>query len=184
LVEDRKHQNLLRFVRKVIDVPSGYSKDELIAFRSTAARHYPLLVPLIDDYLQLAEGSDTEVFATGGREILLPGFSKRNKTSRKNDPGQMHLFDLLRSKKLFPSNSDLSDFAARIMPNMRSYRFDKMSRADIAGRVIEYLEKRDPRTREELETSMREAMIASADRTTDRKSFLSKWEKIIKGIPL
>ena len=184
MVEDRKHQNLLRFIRKAVDVPSGYSKEDLIAFRSIASRYYPLLVSLIDDYIQLAEKSDTEVSPTGNHEIFLPGFSKRPRPKRKSDPSQMHLFDLLRSKKLFPSNSDLSDFAARIMPNMRIYRFDKMSRADIAGRIIEYLERRGPRTREKLETSMRETMASPADRDSDRKSFLSKWEKIIKGIPL
>jgi hypothetical protein len=133
-------------------------------------------VNLIDDYIRLAEESDTDA--------LLPGFSKKPKPTRKGDPSQMHLFDLLRSKKLFPSNSILADFAARIMPNMRVYRWDKMSRADIASRVIEYLEDRDPRTREQLESSMREAMTSPTPKTTDRKSFLSQWEKIIKGIPL
>jgi len=164
-----------------VDVPSGYSKEELIAFRNQAFRNYPLLVPLIDDYIKLAEESDTESFSHA--EFLFPITNKQN-SGRKTAANEMHLFDLLRSKKLFPSNSLLADFAARIMPNMRTYRFDKMSRADIAGRIIEYLEHRDPRTREELETSMREAMQSPATRPTDRKSFLSKWEKIIKRIPL
>jgi hypothetical protein len=182
LVEDRKHQNMLRFIRKAVDVAGGYSKEDLVAFRNQAVRNYPLLVPLIDDYLRLAEESDTDSFPSSG--LLFPLNSKKQKSGAKSDASNMHLFDLLRSKKLFPSNSILADFAARIMPNMRVYRFDKMSRADIAGRIIEYLEDRDPRTREELESSMREAMLTPAPRNTDRKSFLSKWEKIIKGIPL
>ena len=59
-----------------------------------------------------------------------------------------------------------------------------MSRADIAARIIEYLEKRDRRTCDELEHAMREALVLPADRRTADKEFLSKWEKIIKGIPL
>jgi len=31
---------------------------------------------------------------------------------------------------------------------------------------------------------MRDAMISGTDKKSDRKSFLSKWEKIIKGIEL
>jgi len=96
----------------------------------------------------------------------------------------MHLFDLLREKKLFPSNSDLVEFAERILPDMRSYRYDKMSKSDIAARVLEYLETLDPRRKHELEQSMRNAMVVSTARSSDRRSFLSTWEKIIKGIEL
>ena len=182
MVEDRKHQSLLRFVRKAVDVPSGYSKDDLIAFRSAAMRSYPLLVPLIDDYLRLAEESDTDVSALSGarREILLPGFSKSKLTSKRD---QMHLFDMLREKKLFPANADLAEFAGRIM-GMKVNRFEKMSRGDIATRIIEYLETLDRRTRERFEASMREAMSVGPRKPSERKSFLSEWEKIIKGIPL
>jgi hypothetical protein len=63
-------------------------------------------------------------------------------------------------------------------------RFDKMSRGDIAARIIEYLETRNPRTRQTLETSMREAITAGSVKTSDRKSFFSKWERIIKGTEL
>jgi hypothetical protein len=94
----------------------------------------------------------------------------------------MHLFDLLREPRLFPSNLDLSEFAARVLPNMSRKRFDKMSRGDIAARIIEYLETRDPHTRERLEASMRDAMTSGSH--ADRQSFLSQWEKIIKGIEL
>ena len=41
-----------------------------------------------------------------------------------------------------------------------------------------------PTTRDELEASMREAMKTGAKKPADRKSFLSKWEKIIKGVEL
>ena len=96
----------------------------------------------------------------------------------------MHLFDLLRERQLFPSNPDLSEFAGRVLPSMSRKRFDKMSRSDIAARILEYLEKKDSRTRKSLEISMREAMKTGRQGKVDRKSFQSEWEKIIKGIEL
>ena len=56
--------------------------------------------------------------------------------------------------------------------------------SDIAARILEYLEKKDSRTRKSLEISMREAMKTGHQGKVDRKSFQSEWEKIIKGIEL
>jgi len=67
---------------------------------------------------------------------------------------------------------------------MTTRRFDKMSRGEIVAKIIEYVETRDAKTRHDLEASMRDAMISGTDKNSDRKSFLSKWEKIIKGIEL
>src|SRR5882757_8941903 len=130
MVEDQKHQALLRFIRKAVDVPVGHSKEDLRAFRSKASRTYPAMVPVIAAYLKLAEASDTKAENA-------PTSTSINRR-RRQIPGEMHLFDLLREKRLFPSNSDLSQFAARVLPNMSVRRFDKMSRADIAARIIEY----------------------------------------------
>jgi hypothetical protein len=174
---DQKHRSLLQFIRKIVDVPVGYSKEDLVMFRSTASRDYPALVPLIDEYLRFAEKADTDAVSRTPR-------SNSGKRVKATDPAAMHLFDLLRDRKLFPSNSDLSDFAGRILPNMTRKRFDKMSRGEIVAKIIEYVETRDVKTRRDLEASMRDAMISGTDNTSDRKSFLSKWEKIIKGIQL
>lgn len=143
--------------------------------RSVASREYPSLVPLIDEYVKLAERSATDVHAPGHPA------ARRSVGAHRED---MHLFDLLRERKLFPSNADLSEFAGRILPGIQRHRFDKMSRGDIAARIIEHLETKDRSTREELEASMREAMKSGSPRPTERQSFLSKWEKIIKGIQL
>lgn len=164
---------MLQFIKRIADVPLGYSREDLIMLRSVASREYPSLVPLIDEYVKLAERSATDVQAAPGTKV-----SKRP-TSR-----EMHLFDLLRERKLFPSNSDLSEFAGNILPGIQRRRFDKMSRGDIAARIIEHLEVKDRRTREELEASMREAMKSSPTKPAERQSFLSKWEKIIKGMQL
>lgn len=157
-----------------MDVPLGYSKGDLINFRSLASKDFPSITRLIDEYIYLAERSDTDVLA--------PGTTSRLKSKPKPDVSHMHLFDMLRERRLFNSNADLADFAGRVLPTMSRHRFDKMSRGDIAARIIEYLETRDRRTREELEASMRTAMEVGADKPADRKSFLSQWEKIIKGI--
>jgi hypothetical protein len=174
VVQDKRHRALLQFIRKIVDVPLGYSKNDLLTFRSLAARDYPALTALVEQYLRLADRSETDVLPVGS--------PRRGKSSRKTEAQQMHLFDLLREKRLFSSNADLAEFAARILPKMRSYRFDKMSRGDIAARIIEYLETRDPRTRKDLEESMRNAMDSGVVKPVDKRSFFSEWEKIIKGI--
>lgn len=179
MVEDRRHRALLQFIDKIVSVPAGYSKDDLLSFRRVAARDYPGLVPVIDEYLRLADRAETDVSPrTGGPKTARTA----TKSNGGGQPPEMHLFDLLREKRLFPSNADLSTFAARVLPNMTARRFDKMSRGDIAGRIIEYLETLDRRTREQLEASMRQAMNSPSEKAADRKSFFSTWEKIIKGI--
>ena len=175
MVQDHKHRSLLQFIKRIVDVPLGYSKNDLVTFRSVASREYPALVSVIDEYIELAEKADTDIVPN----VVGATLSKRRRAS--SDPEQMHLFDLLRDRRLFPSNSDLSDFAARVLPSMTRKRFDKMSRGEIVAKIIEYVETRDTRTRQELEASMREAMVSGPDKTSDRKSFFSKWEKIIKG---
>jgi hypothetical protein len=157
----------------------GYSMDELWSFRQIARLENPSLEPLIDAYLLIAERSQTDV--------QLPSAGARV-PQRKRNGAQMHLFDLLREKTFFPQNLELAQFASRVLPHMRTYRFDKMSRSDIAARIIEYLEgQTDPITKRRLEESMRGAMTEMKRRPakkSERKSFLSKWEKIIKGIEL
>ena len=174
MARNDKHHNMLQFIKRIVDVSVDYSKDDLRDFRRVALRDYPSMVRLIDDYIQLIAKSDIE-------SRNAPRTAKVNRN--REDTEQMHLFDLLRQRRLFPSNTDLSEFAARVLPNMSRHRFDKMSRGDIAARIIEFLETRDAQTRKDLEASMRDAMNVP-EKNTDRKSFLSKWEKIIRGIQL
>lgn len=178
MVQDRKHWSLLQLIDKIVSVPLGFTKEDLVSFRQTASRTYPAIVPLIDEYIRFAELSDTE--ASPRRSVKVSKKVAASKTKAVSP--EMHLFDLLRERRLFPANADLAHFAARVLPNMNAYRFDKMSRGDIAGRIIEYLEMLEPQTREQLEVSMRQAMSStSTAKPTDRKSFFSTWERIIKG---
>jgi hypothetical protein len=158
-----------------MDVAAGYGKDDLLQFRSLASHDYRALVPLIEEYLRLAERSDTDV---------APYDSARSSKLGKRQAGQMHLFDLLRNKKLFPSNNDLASFAQKILTNVPSGRFGKISRPEIAAKIIEHLETLPEETRHRLESSMRDALRSGSKKQTDKGTFLSKWEKIIKGIDL
>lgn len=176
MVQDKRHRALAQFIAKTMDVIVGYSKDDLIEFRSASTREYPALVPLLDEYIHLSERTDTNV-------APIPGPKTRRYPEQRN-ASQVHLFDLLRDKKLFPSNSDLAAFAGQILPDIKGHRFDKMSRADIAGRMVEHIESKDKATRMSLEESMRQALDSPTVKPSDRKSFMSKWEAIIKGIQL
>lgn len=172
VTSDKRHDAWLKFVRDVLDVPIGRSKSDLISFREVAHYQQKHLVPIIDEYIRLAEASDTDVRAKRpiGRASVVPK--------------QMHLFDLLREKTFFPQNLDLARFAERVLPHLRTYRYDKMSRSDIAARIIEHIESRDADTRSVLEKSMREALAETSGKPpkeVERKSFLSKWETIIRG---
>jgi hypothetical protein len=174
LPSQKSHKAWLSFMRKVATVAAGYSREDLWAFRNLATYEAPSFVPIVEAYLRLAENSETSA--------SLPSLHKS--TGKGREIGQMHLFDLLRDKKFFPTNLDLSEFASRVVPHMRSYRWDKMSRSDIAARVIEYLEQSG--TRDKLEKSMREAFnqLDRPAKASERESFFSEWERIIKGIEL
>jgi hypothetical protein len=169
---DKRHEAWLKFSRDVIDLVAGRSKEDLIAFRNLAHHEHRALVPIIDELLRMAEASDTDVRP------------KRAVARTRKGSRQMHLFDLLREKTFFPQNLDLARFAERVLPHLRTYRYDKMSRSDIAARIIEHIESRDPETRDALEASMRDALSAMSGKQpkeVERRSFLSKWENIIKG---
>lgn len=175
---DRKHRVFLQFLKKVLELTSSYSKDDLRVFLDLCHRDYPGLAALVAEYIRVAERGDTDILP--GR-----GYAARNRpTPTLPAMRQMHVFDLLRDRRLFASNSDLAEFAGRILPDMSRTRFDKMSRGDIAARIIEYLETLEPGTRDRLEASMRDAVASTSGDVSDKKSFFSTWEKIIKGIQL
>ncbi len=172
---DNHHKAWLGFLRKALGVPMGYTVDDLRSFMEIASRENPSVAPLVEYYLRLAKRSESRVSP------------RRRPSSARNGTAQMHLFDLLRQKQFFPQNSDLARFAARVVPGMRAYSFDKMARSDIAARIVEYIENSDRRTRAALESSMREALTVmdkTPSKSKDRQTFLSKWERIIKGMEL
>jgi plasmid stabilization system protein ParE len=174
---DNRHKAWLTFVRRAMDVPLDYTVADLHQFRRLALHESPSLVRLIEGYIDLAVNAETSAQS----ERVISGSS-----GRKRSP-PMHLFDLLREKTFFPRNSDLAQFAARVVPGMRTYSFDKMARSDIAARIVEYVEDNSATARGALEKSMRDALSSmkrEPEKKVDRRSFLSKWERIIKGLEL
>jgi hypothetical protein len=180
VAEDRRHVAFLAFAQKALGVPASYSKDELEQFAQIARTASPLLADVIEGYIRIAQLTNTNV------EPVRPEIPPAPKNPDKASPGRaMHLFDMLRQKQLFPTNADLAKFAASILPNMSREsreRFRKVSRSEIAARIIDYLETLDPGTRDALERSMRGAMTRGTSRPADRRDFLSTWERIIKGM--
>lgn len=131
-------------------------------------------VRVIDCYILMAESADTHV-----------GPSTRVRNTSKKER-QIHLFDLLRDRRLFPLNSDLVSFAARIVPGMERNRLSKISKSEIAARIIDYLDTLEPDRRKRLEESMREALRSPRKKmpAEQKESFFTKWERIIKRIEL
>ncbi len=183
-MEERKHRAFLRFVSRLVEIPTLYSKRELNKFLDRAAFDFPGLTKIIEAYIRLTERAESDVKDKLGTLGAHRGSSFSRVAWSGSSKPEMHLFDLLRSKKLFTTNAELAEFAKRILPKMERRRFDKMSRGDIAVRVIEHLEARKAETRRRLEKAMREALVelsASPRKRARKKSFFEQWEKIIKG---
>lgn len=171
--KDNLHRQWLEFARRLIEVPIGYSNEELRAFRRVAAREQPALVRLIDAYIDIAGryGLDTEILTIGARR-------------KKNHAQPIDFFSLLRSRKLFPRNLDLAVFATRALPRMQDVRYDKLSRSAISARIVEHLETCDAEALKKLARSMEEALAVTTQHPTremDRRSYLSKWIQIMVG---
>ena len=172
MAPDRRHDAWLKFTRAILDIPLGRSREELITYLHMAEDQHPSLVPIIKCYIELAERSTSNYT------------SHMEKTRKTATSRQKHLFDLLRAKEFFPQTLDLARFAARIIPEIPTSRFSKISREEIAAKIIVYIEGKGPSARRELEMSMRNALSELGDQprpAVERQSFLSKWERIIKG---
>jgi hypothetical protein len=174
--KDTAQKRFLRFVSKLTDALTQVSPDDLNDYERWASEGYVHLIPIL-------KGCE-ELLRRFGPEINRPVGSYRLPVRNRYKDSE-HLFDLLRSKEYFPTNLELAQFASHILPDMSAKRFDKMSRADIAARIIEYLETFDPRTRKKAEYSMRTALmrLPASEKGIDQ-SFFSQWQRIIKGIEL
>ena len=179
---ERTHKDWLEFLRKAAELPIGYSIDDLIWFRTIAERQYPALAPLVAACIHLAQQSDLAIALEGPSPR--PAKAKKMTSAQSAPQAQAPLFDLFKDKNLFPKNSDLINFAMRAVPNMKEYRFDKMSRGDIAHRLVEQIRSLSPQARDSLEASVREAVSHSPELGKEVRSFVSKWSSIIRDMAL
>ena len=174
MAQTKADQGYLAFVSRLTDLLSNYTPRDLRMFLDAARRGVPSMFPVIEACIEMVESAPR---GTRGKSVSI-GPSQIGIY-----PERLHLFDLLRSRDLFPSNADLALFAARVVPKMTRKRFGKMSRSDIAVRIIDYLETLDLDKRRRLEDSMRKAIDSiSAGLEGKPESFFLQWEKIIKAI--
>ena len=180
------HQAYLDFISRVTELTADYSLEDLRSFFKSASHGFPIMVNVVEAYLVLATSEQGTTKAKSfGKNKVVPQDSPKTIEGSSAKRENVHLFDLLRSKELFPTNSDLAGFAGRIFPRIDKRRFNKMSRGDIAARIIEHLETLNSQKRVNLEASMRKAISTISDgEPRERESFFSQWEKIIKGLPI
>ena len=171
MADSTSQQRYLKFISGLSELLSSVTLEDLIRFRHLARHGFADLVPVIEGCLKMV-----------GRAKPAPEKRNRLTDALQRTSGE-HLFDLLRSKEHFPTNSRLAEFATRILPGITRKRYDKMSRADIAGQIIEYIESFPARKRDRLESLIRDA-IKSPDIQAggQQESFFSKWERVIKGL--
>ncbi len=186
MADKERHQAFMRFVSKVTNLMSEYTAEDLGSFLHSSKQGFPSLAPVIEACIGMltpSRGRADQRLASRSEAIAGLISKRRRETAAEREAGP--LFNLLLSKELFPTNAQLGEFAVRVLPGMPRRRYDKMSRADIAGRVIEYLETLDLARRRRLEAAMRKAIASiSGDAKAQPESFFSQWEKIIKGIEL
>lgn len=178
MLKNKKHKAFLKFISKLADISSLYNPEELKQFLKIAECDFPAFKPTIKTLITLTKKTSSEVsYRLKSNTQNFNRFTVDN-ASKKHS----HLFDLLRSKELFATNSELANFAKRVLPSISNKRFDKMSRGDIATRIIEYIE--GHKKKDLLEKTMRDALVSMSDYPTDnqkKQTFFRKWEDIVKG---
>ena len=183
-MEARTHKDWLEFLRKAADLPIGYSVDDLLYFQRVAERQYPALAPLVAACVHLAQASDLAIAFEGPEPA---------KTVTVGSPARVHangyhqreVSPLLRDEKLFPKNTDLIKLANRLLPDMHQYRFDKMSRSSIIGKIIDHMDTLATKKRTKIENALRQAAEATRNEpSVAGSSFFTRWEEIIKNLEL
>lgn len=188
----RTHKDWLEFLRKAADLPIGYSVDDLLYFQRIAERQYPALAPLVAACIHLAQASDMEIAVEGpepSRQLV-----KQESNSKvppralfigTNDTFSFNMTMMLSDEKLFPKNTDLIRLAARLLPDMHPYRFDKMSRGSIINKIVDHMAALPIKKRTKIEIALRQAADATEnDPPATSSSFFTRWEGIIKKMEL
>lgn len=171
MTEPSSQQRYFKFISGLSELLSSVTRDDLMRFRHLARHGFADLLPVIEGCIKMIR-----------RRTMPPETTVAPAQPSQRYPSE-HLFDLLRSKEHFPTNSRLAEFATRILPGITRKRYDKMSRADIAGQIIEYIESFPARKRERLESLIRDAIrVPDGKAGEQQESFFSKWEKVIKGL--
>ena len=183
-MQARTHNDWLEFLRKAADFPVGYNVDDLLYFQRIAERHYPALAPLVAACVHLAQASDLAIAAEGSKPAKR-GTVVRPTRAQANGYHQPEMTSLLRDEKLLPKNTDLIKLANKLLPDMHQYRFDKMSRSSIIGKITDHMDTLPPKKRIRIENVLKQAADATRNEpSVSPTSFFTRWEDIIKNIEL
>jgi hypothetical protein len=196
----RTHKDWLEFLRKAAELPIGYSVDDLLYFKRIAERQYPALAPLVAACIHLAQTSDMAIAVEGPEPEPTPAKTEPAETaspvataetlkpaapaSSGNGHYPRDLMALLKDERLFPKNVDLVQLATRLLPDMRQYRFDKMSRSSIIGKIVDHMDGLPAKRRSKIVSGLREAAEATPDQSQPASSFFTRWEDIIRNMNL
>ena len=187
----RTHKDWLEFLRKAAELPIGYTVDDLLYFQRIAERQYPALAPLVAACIHLAQTSEMAIAMEGPAPEkpqasqdppLVPPATTLASSGNGHHTRAMAV--LLKDETLFPKNTDLVRLATRLLPDMRHYRFDKMSRSSIIGKVVDHMDALPARKRTKIEGALREAAEATRNDPPATASFFTRWEEIIKNLNL
>ena len=174
MMNDRDHRNWFGFLEKLAALSREYSVDDLRWLRKEAAHRYPSAIPLVEACLSLASSdvrpTKVDVPTNASSHI------KHHVAARASLPVSQALSDISR----FHSNSDLIKFAKATMPELPDLRFDKMGRARIVDTIVAYAQRAPVAVRRDFEMALLGREMASSPSQTG-SSFLSSWEKVIKG---
>lgn len=186
----RTHKDWLEFLRKAAELPIGYTIDDLLYFKRIAERQYPALAPLVAACIHLAQSSEMAIAMEGPPPVKArenpqtPAASPTVPASSGNGHRPRDMTALLRDEKLFPKNTDLVRLATRLLPDMHHYRFDKMSRSSIIGKVVDHMQTLPDKKRLQIEGALRQAADATRNESPVTSTFFSRWEDIIKNMNL
>lgn len=172
-MKNYNHKLWLSFLQRAATLPLEYSLDELKWLKEISDEQFPSISPLIAGCIVLAKG---EMPRQAGRHAT----GDRMPTLRSKPVKSSPFISVFEDGKRFPKNSDLIAYARKRFPNMRGYRFDKMSRRRIAQTIASFIHTSSPDILKMAEMELLESQVLG-DSRHNKASFLSTWEDTIKN---
>lgn len=175
---DRTHTLWLEFLKKAIDLPAGYSLDDLRWFEEVAKQQFPNLAPLIGACVTLASVSGNVNGSQKSRRQ-----PTKDDTQSTSESATEILTSMMKDVTNFPKNSDLVRFVTDILPQEKAARFDKMSRDEIVKWFVRRYGSIDDRTRFRVVSALK-ALHQDAGIERTSPSFVTKWQNIIRDMKI
>jgi hypothetical protein len=167
-------QPFFAFLSKLTQLVSEYAPEQLRSFAALARQDFPSMEPVIEACAQMAG-------MNRGKKPDWSPVKSESSPGRVSKERSAELLPLFVSREIFPTSTDLGDFAERILPGINKKRMSKISREKGARRILEYLARESPEKRDRLERAMLQAIERMrASGSPERQGFFAQWEKIVK----